>query len=108
MNDLNNLFEHPDKYVLHITKGLEDKIRLLCALSPNLEWSGVLFYTVTGEFNNENPLVITADDLYLCDIGTSAYTEFEMRPEVVTYMVDNDLVGEYIGLIHSHNTMAKL
>lgn len=106
MNIFNNLFEHPDKYTLRITKNLEDKIRLLCALSPNLEWSGVLFYTVTGEFNKENPLVITADDLCLCDIGTSAYTEFETKPEVVTYMCDNNLISHYFGLIHSHNKMA--
>ena len=43
------------------------------------------------------------------DIGTSAYTEFNVSPDMATYMVDHPELleeGIYQGLIHSHNNMA--
>lgn len=43
------------------------------------------------------------------DEGTSAYTEFNMSPDVATYMIDHPELleeGIYQGLIHSHNNMA--
>ena len=92
------------KYKLIVKKQLEDKIRYLCAKFPNNEYSGALFYRVNGDFNNN--LVVECVDFCLCDIGSSTYTEFETRPEVVTYMCDNDLIGCYIGLMHSHDKMS--
>lgn len=99
------LVKDSKKYFLTVTKLLEDKIRYLCATFPNKEYSGALFYTVDGEFGSDN-LKITCRDFCLCDIGSSTYTEFETRPEVVSYMCENDLLDCYIGLLHSHNTMS--
>lgn len=99
------LVKDSKKYSLTVTKLLEDKIRYLCATFPNKEYSGALFYTVDGEFGSDN-LKVTCRDFCLCDIGSSTYTEFETRPEVVSYMCENDLLDCYIGLLHSHNTMS--
>lgn len=98
------LVKDSKKYSLTVTKLLEDKIRYLCATFPNKEYSGALFYTVDGEFGSDN-LKVTCRDFCLCDIGSSTYTEFETRPEVVSYMCENDLLDCYIGLLHSHNVM---
>lgn len=52
-------------------------------------------------------LVITCRDIYVMDIGSSGYTEFDMSPEVISYMTDKpELLDMQLGLIHSHNQMA--
>jgi proteasome lid subunit RPN8/RPN11 len=106
-NNPNNIYHSDKKYKLIITDSLESKIRFMCSLSPNNEWSGVLFYSVEGDISSpNNDFKIIAEDFCLCDIGSATYTEFETRPEVVNYMCVNDLIGRYIGLIHSHDTMS--
>lgn len=107
LSSLKLILDDSIKYKLTVKKPLEDKIRYLCALFPNKEYSGALFYNVHGEIGNPD-FEVECVDFCLCDIGSSAYTEFETKPEVVTFMCDNDLIGCYIGLLHSHNQMAKL
>lgn len=94
-------------YKLIVTTELEQKIRYFLDKFPSIEYSGTLFYTVSGSFETED-LVITAFDFLLQDIGVSGYTEFNQSPDVIGYMVDHpELLGEgvYQGLMHSHHTM---
>ncbi len=87
---------------------VEKKIRFLCKNIWDVEWSGVLFYKVEGAFEDKS-LTIRCVDLFQMDIGTSAYTEFNVSPDMATYMVDHPELleeGIYQGLIHSHNNMA--
>lgn len=94
-------------YKLIIPSDLERKIRHICHKVPNVEWSGTLFFTPEGSME-DGSLVITCRDIYVMDIGSGTYTEFDMSPEVIGYMCDNPgLLGMQIGLIHSHNNMAK-
>lgn len=93
------------KYKLIIPTFVEQKIRHLCNRVWEKEWSGTLFYTVEGSFE-DNSLVITCADIFVMDIGTSAYTEFDMSPDVMTYMTQHpELMECQMGLIHSHNNM---
>ena len=93
-------------YKIIITKELEKKIRFVCSKVSKVEWSGVLFYTHEGEFD-DGSLVITAQDMIVLDIGNGTSTEFKCSdPDVITYMVDNDLLDCDNALIHSHNDMA--
>lgn len=80
-------------------------IREWCRLSPNNEWSGVLFYDINGSFVN-NDIEFTAKDFYVLDIGSSTFTSYEMTPEVCSYMIEHNLLDYKTGLIHSHDTMA--
>lgn len=101
----------PDlKYKLVVPLEVEKKIRLLCSHISEVEWSGILFYKYEGAFDDkDNPLVITCLDIYQMDKGSAAYTEYNMSPDVVSYMVDHaELLGPDVfqGLIHSHNKMA--
>lgn len=94
-------------YKLAVTPELEQKIRYFLDRFPSIEYSGTLFYTVSGGFETED-LTITAFDFLLQDIGVSGYTEFNQSPDVIGYMVDHpELLGEdvYQGLMHSHHTM---
>ena len=40
------------------------------------------------------------------DIGVQTYTEYSDSPDVISYMIDKDLLDSRIGLIHSHNHMS--
>lgn len=93
-------------YKMIITKELERKIRFICSKINNIEWSGVLFYTHEGEFE-DGSLTIKAVDLIVLDIGDATTTQFQCsNPDVITYMVDNDLLDCDMALIHSHHTMS--
>lgn len=96
-----------EKYALVIPEEVENKIRHLCNRIYSVEWSGILFYSSQGNFE-DGSLVLTCKDIYVMDIGSSAFTEFDMAPEVMTYAVENDLLDYQQGLIHSHNNMAKI
>jgi len=84
---------------LNITKVLQSKIDYLITSIANCEWSGILFYN----YHSDN--IINGLDVFPMNIGSSCYTEFEINQDVIAYMVDNDLVGCKLGLIHSHHSM---
>ena len=89
-------------YKLVIPAEVERKIRFACQRVWNTEWSGTLFFTHEGSFEN-NDLVIRCVDIYIMDIGTQAYTEFNMNPDVIAYMTEHpELLDCQVGLIHSH------
>lgn len=93
-------------YKLIIPAEVERKIRFACQNVWSTEWSGTLFFTHEGSFEN-NDLVIRCVDIYIMDIGTQAYTEFDMNPDVIAYMCENsELLNCQMGLIHSHNNMS--
>ena len=95
-------------YKLIVPAKVEAKIRYLCRKFPTLEWSGVLFTTYEGTFEDNN-LVITCQDIYPMDLGSPGYTEFKMDETVSAYIADNlELFNCDCQLIHSHNNMAKL
>ena len=92
-------------YKLIIPAEVERKIRFTCQKVWNTEWSGTLFFTHEGSFEN-NDLVIRCVDIYIMDIGTQAYTEFDMNPDVISYMTEHsELLDCQLGLIHSHAGM---
>ena len=89
-------------YKLIIPAEVERKIRFACQKVWSTEWSGTLFFTYEGSFEN-NDLVIRCVDIYIMDIGTQAYTEFDMNPDVIAYMTEHsELLDCQLGLIHSH------
>lgn len=102
------LIKQPTSFKIFIPEDVEKKIKYLCQRIPYKEWSGTLFYTYEGSMEEED-LVITCKDIYVMDIGTSAYTEFDMSPDVISYMTEHmELLDCQMGLIHSHNNMAKI
>lgn len=99
------LVHQQDTYKIIIPQEVEKKIRLLCREIHNVEWSGILFYDISGKFE-DGSLTVTCVDLLQMDEGTGGYTEYDMNADVANYIVDHpELVGVYQGLIHSHNNM---
>lgn len=92
-------------YKLVVPEKVEEKIRYLIRKFPHTEWSGILFYTHQGTFEDNN-LVITCEDIYPMDLGNATYTEFSMSEDVTAYMAENiELFDCNIALVHSHHTM---
>lgn len=103
---LPNLIKKSYLYNILITDKVEEKIRGWCNQISTDEWSGILFYSHTGSFENKD-LKIICEDIYVMDIGTSAFTSFDESPEIINYMAENmELLDMQMGLIHSHNKMA--
>lgn len=99
------LVRKSDTFKLIIPQEVEQKIRYVCSQIWKDEWSGTLFYKPEGTFE-DGSLTIRCVDIYVMDIGTAAYTEFDMSPEVISYMTENpELLDCQIALIHSHNQM---
>lgn len=97
-----------DTFKIIVSELVENKIRFLCEKIWTLEWSGVLFYKVEGNFADKS-LTIRCVDIYPMDIGTAGTTEFKVTPDISFYMTDHPELleeGVYQGLIHSHNNMS--
>ena len=99
------LVKQSTTYKLFVPKKVEEKIRYLIRKFPSTEWSGVLFYTHTGSFE-QGDLEIHCEDIFPMDLGTGTFTDFKMDESVVGYIAENiDLFGCDTGLVHSHHTM---
>lgn len=95
-------------FKLVIPSDVEKKIRLLCQNIWSVEWSGILFYKVEGNFEDKS-LTVRCVDIFQMDEGSAAYTEFDMSADVASYMIDHPELMDgstYQGLIHSHNNMS--
>lgn len=100
------LVKRPTSYKIIIPAEVERIIRFLCERVWNTEWSGVLFYTPSGSFE-DGSLEIRCVDILPMDIGSATYTEFNMSPDVISYMAQKpELLDCKMGLIHSHNNMS--
>lgn len=93
-------------YKIVVPKKVEEIIRYYCSMSPNNEWSGILFYKVEGDFDSPEFKVV-CEDIYLMDIGSAGFTSYDFKSaDISTYLMDHpELLDCYQGLIHSHDTM---
>lgn len=88
---------------LLLTNEVVDKIKAWCNANPNREWSGYMYYTAEGNFPDD--VLITAKDIFVMDVGSGTYTEYDPDSEEFLYRTENDLLDCYVAGIHSHNTM---
>lgn len=106
MNPLPRLVKRSSTYKLIIPEKVEEKIRYLLRKFPSTEWSGVLFTTHEGNFEDNN-LVITCQDIYPMDLGNATFTQFQMSEDVASYMAENiELFDCDLQLVHSHHVMS--
>ena len=100
------LIKQSASFKIIIPAEVERQIRFLCERVWDTEWSGVLFYTPSGDFA-DGSLEIRCVDIFPMDIGNATYTEFNMSPDVIGYMAQKpELLDCKMGLIHSHNNMS--
>src|SRR6478609_817529 len=90
---------------LVITPRLEAQILQLCQDISRDEWSGTLLYRTEGTFGQPNFKFISKY-IYLQDIGSQAYTEYELGKDLPRFLMKNkEFMGMKWGHIHSHNSM---
>lgn len=92
-------------FPLYLSSLVIDKITEWCRNFPNNEWSGVIFYTTEGSMQ-DNTFKIHCKDIYVQNIGSATYTEYDENADSVNYADEHNLLDCYTGTIHSHNTMA--
>lgn len=98
--------------MLYITKKIYEQIEYLHRSLPGKEWSGILLYRIDSGLlrNAEEPMKLTAIELYLMDIGSATYTEYLSNPADIVDLYDQVpglLDGDVkIGHIHSHHNMS--
>lgn len=95
-----------NKIALKISDEIMDKVKYLCKEISQVEWSGILFYSVEGTISEFDKIVLTVEDIFLMDKGTTGFTSYELGPEIVKYqMADPKRLTWKMGHIHSHNNM---
>lgn len=98
-----NLKKNPK---LIISKEIQSEILFAHSMIKIKEWSGILLYKEQeGGLNNLNNLKLKAEHLFLQDIGSSAYTEYQTDAEIVE-MYDTVPNAENLrtGQIHTHHS----
>jgi proteasome lid subunit RPN8/RPN11 len=82
-----------------------------------VEWSGLLFYSITkGSIDKPEELELRAEDLYLMDVGSHSYTEYEFGSEMMDvyevmpqanpiYCDEKKIPLWKMGHIHTHHNM---
>lgn len=98
----------PGSGKLIVTDKLKRQIDYFHSKIGSTEWSGILLYKVTkGSLSNPDNLVISAECMYLMDIGTSAYTEYDFNSDVVDMYerIPEAMNTLKIGQIHTHHNM---
>ena len=88
------------RHILH-------KIQFLCKSIPKVEWSGALFYSIEGSIKNPATFKITLEDILPLDMGTAAYTTYQLDDRFIDYLEEDwDVRTTWkVGHIHSHNSM---
>ena len=80
----------------------------MCGKISQVEWSGVLFYSVKGSIKQFDKVEFTVEDIYLMNKGTKAYTEYDLDDDLIDYRMSNpQSLAWKIGMVHSHNSMAS-
>ena len=78
----------------------------MCKRIVKDEWSGVLFYSVTGSIKDPANFKIEIEDILPMDKGTSVYTSYDLDERFINYLMEDPKRMKYkVGHIHSHNVM---
>lgn len=110
--------EQENKVKVHVPKQVYEKIQYLCNKISQVEWSGILLYTIKNSIKDISNFSITLEDIILIDKGTKASTGFSYNEKRRDTGQHEDRMIDYFnnypialeenwktGLIHSHNTM---
>lgn len=96
-----------EKAKISISDKVFDKIKYLCNKFSPVEWSGIIWMDIVGTVEDPANLKINITDFTLFDIGTGAYTEFEVDPSIIMgiYNKNPEYITKKYGVVHSHNRM---
>ncbi len=95
---------------LIVSKEVQSQIMYLHHNVGNVEWSGLLFYSiVSGSVEEPGTLVLKTEKIYLMDIGSASYTEFNPDESIMDFYdkyPEAEANNWKWGMIHTHHNMA--
>lgn len=106
-NEIYPVIESKENGTLIIPDKVMKQITYLHGHIGDTEWSGILLYdVVSGSPADPKNFKLEAKHIFLMDIGTAGYTEYEADEDIVD-IYDNieDAMEMKIGHIHSHHRM---
>lgn len=100
-----------DNCKLVIPKQILDKIAFLHKeVTKNTEWSCILIYkTIEGSIEDHENWIIEVEDIIPMDVGTSGYTEYEIKAEdeyATDIWMEALMQDKKMGHLHTHHSMA--
>lgn len=97
------------KPTLIISKEVQSQIMYLHNKVENIEWCGILFYSiVSGTITDPDNLILKAEKIFLGDIGVGTYTEMSTDETIIDFY---DKYPEALtvpwkqGFTHTHHSM---
>jgi hypothetical protein len=87
---------------LIVPDSINDRIIHTCRMINEVEWSGVLFYSIQGSVADPENFICTIEDFYLMDIGSTAHTQFKYDDIAEAYATHDEWIdnGYRVGLLH--------
>jgi hypothetical protein len=106
-----------EKLKLKVSSEFQNRINYLHAKIKGVEWSGALFHEIKNgslldfDVNNHESIAgveIELKHFELCDIGSAAYTEYDITQESLFDLYDKnpELIDYELSFLHSHHSMA--
>lgn len=101
------VFEMKKRGQLHLSPEIITQINYLHGKVGKEEWSGMLMYDVrSGSPADVENFILDAKHVFLMDIGTAAYTEYEADGDIVDIYDNIEEAMEWkTGHIHTHHSM---
>ena len=94
------------KIKITIPPQVGEQIKYTCNRFPNLEWSGVVFYTPKNSMKKSEIFNILLVDLFPMNIGYEATTMSEFNEKIMDYQIKKGYQTLPYAIIHSHNQMS--
>lgn len=91
---------------LIIPISVKNQIDHLHANYPNLEWCGLIFYTIT---ETEETVIFTANFIVVLDLGSHSFTSSDNVAKAISTLLVKGLFtppNMYYGMIHTHHTLS--
>jgi hypothetical protein len=101
------IHEMNDSGKLIIPADVLSQITYLHASIGKTEWSGILFYDVKkGNVSNPKNFELEAKYIYLMDVGSASYTEYEPDSDLIdVYDKFEEAINWKTGHVHTHHGM---
>lgn len=102
------IFEMVDHGKLILPQHVINQITYLHSYIGKKEWSGILLYDVVkGNPSKPSEFVLRAEHIFLMDIGSAAFTQYETDGDIVDIYDNIDRAMEMkIGHVHTHHDMS--
>lgn len=89
-----------------VKKEVYADIAILHRYVGGTEWSAPIFYTVEGDMDDLENMILTIHGLWLLDVGTESFTSYDFDEKILDAYDENpDFMSMKIGHLHTHHSM---